>query len=261
MSETIPPQDTRPSRADADDVADAVIGVDTRIFRTVWDTLVHTPRVLQAAFEGDRERYVPILRLFLILFGLQFAVVAFIGLPQSMSLDQFVRPGDTDVLNNWLGGQTADAVNLTLERAAGLTNTILVFLSSLPYLLLLKLYRPSRSFFGHALAYLLATNVSYLVMLPLMLPAALGNFIFWYVLSFSVGLSVFYVAAGRILYSHYSQKAWVVALQVLGMLLLLPITLLLVILGQLGTAELVMRVFHDLSYFELFFQLAEAQAQ
>tara|TARA_R110002072_G_scaffold72335_15_gene172952 strand:- start:201 stop:986 length:786 start_codon:yes stop_codon:yes gene_type:complete len=259
MSETIPPQDTRPTRADADDVADAVIGVDTRIFTTLWDTLIHTPRVLQAAFDGDRDRYVPILRLFLILFGLQFAVVAFIGLPQAMTPQQFTTPEDQVVLDAWLNGLDIDTINLTLERAANLSNTALVFFASLPYLLLMKLYRPKRSFFGHLLAYLLATNASYIVMLPLMLPGAFGEFWVWYVISVSLGLLVYFVALARLLYVHYTSKVWLVSVQMLGLILLLPITFLLVGISQFFVAELVLQVFHDRSFIELFIQMAEAQ--
>lgn len=261
MSETIPPQDTRPSRADADDVADAVIGVDTRIFRTVWDTLIHTPRVLQAAFDGDRERYVPILRFFLILFGLQFAIISFMGIPQAFTLDQFTEAGETETLNAWLNGLDANTVNLTLERTANLSNTLLVFLGSLPYLLMLKLYRPSRSFFGHMLAYLLATNASYLIMLPGILPGAMGNFVFWYMLSFGLALLVFFIALGRILHRHYTQKAGILTLQMIGLVLLLPVTFTLVVMSQFGVVELAARIFHDRSYFELFTMIAEAQAQ
>lgn len=261
MSESIPPQDTRPSRADADDVADAVVGVDTRIFRTVWDTLIHTPRVLQAAFDGDRERYVPILRLFLILFGLQFAVVAFIGLPQALTLDQFFDADDTDVINLWLAGLSAEDINTTLERASSLSNSLIVFLSSLPYVLLLKLYRPKRSFFGHMLAYLLATNASYLIMLPLILPAAFGSFVFWYIVSMTLALLFFFVVMARILHAHYTQNIGLISLQILGMLVLLPVTFLIVGVAQFGVAELVLRIFHDRSFIELFILTAEAQTQ
>ncbi len=259
MSETIPPDDSRPSRADADDVAEAAVGVDTRIFITIWDTLIHTPRVLQAAFDGDRERYIPILRLFLILFGLQFAIVAFIGLPQAMTLDQFTEPDNADTMTAWLAGLDYDAVNQTLERTANLSNTALVFLGSLPYLLLLKLYRPKRSFFGHLLGYLLVTNASYLVMLPLLLPGAFGEFWLWYIVSMVIGILVYFIAFGRILYAHYTSNGWLVALQLLGMVMLLPVTLILVAVSQFALAELAVQIFHDRSFLQLFALTAEAR--
>jgi len=259
MSETIPPDDSRPSRADADDVAEAAVGVDTRIFITIWDTLIHTPRVLQAAFDGDRERYIPILRLFLILFGLQFAIVAFIGLPQAMTLDQFAEPDNADTMTAWLAGLDYDAVNQTLERTANLSNTALVFLGSLPYLLLLKLYRPKRSFFGHLLGYLLVTNASYLVMLPLLLPGAFGEFWLWYIVSMVIGILVYFIAFGRILYAHYTSNGWLVALQLLGMVMLLPVTLILVAVSQFALAELAVQIFHDRSFLQLFALTAEAR--
>ena len=260
MAQKIPPDDTRPSRADADDVADAVVGVDTRIFTTIWDTVIHTPRVLQAAFDGDRDRYVPILRLFLILFGLQFALVAFMGIPSTLTLEQFDTEAARPVLEAWLNGQDAAAINLTLERTANLTNTIFYFIASLPYILLLKLYRPSRSYFGHLLAYLLATNASYLILLPLMAPGILGAFVIWYMIAMVTSLTVFFIAMGRVLHSHYTQKAWLLTLQLAGMIVLLPITLIIMIAAQFGTAELVVRLVHDRSFMEFFLAAAEANS-
>ena len=264
MADSNRPDDTRPTRADADDVADAMIGVDTRIFRTIWDTVVHTPRVLQAAYDGDRERYIPIIRLFLVLFGLQFAIMAFVGVPSAMTTDMFIgqsAESEREVLT-WLENEGLDraAVDQSLERAASLTTTLLTVLAALPYLLVFKAYRPSRSFYGHLLTYLLTTNVSYLIMLPILALAVFGNFFFWYMISMAVGLTMYFVATARVFATHYARTAVGVFFKTLGIFLLLPLTILIVGLGQFAVAELTLRIFHDTSFVDLFRTAAELQS-
>ncbi len=255
MSKTDGVEDARPSRADMEDVADAAIGVDTRVFRTLWDTLVHTPRVLEAAYSGDRARYVPIIRLFLVLFGAQFAIMAFLNLPIGMSVESLESSDVTTLaVERWLAeaGQTRDAVNATLQSANGWTITSLTFLSSLPFLLVMKLYQLRRSFFGHALAYLVATNAAYIIILPFMLMGALGFTIILFALSFGLSMIMFYVALARIFARFYSQNPVVVALQIGGLILLLPVTLILMAVGQFLIADLALNWAHDMSIFHLF---------
>lgn len=265
MADSNKPDDTRPTRADADDVADAMIGVDTRIFRTIWDTLIHTPRVLQAAYEGDRERYIPIIRLFLVLFGLQFAIMAFVGVPTAMTTEMFVEQsasGGQDV-QLWLEREGLDQaeVDQNLERAASLTITLLTVLSALPYLLIFKAYRPKRSFYGHLLTYLLTTNVSYIVMLPLSALAIFGDFMTWYVISMIIGIIAYFVATARVFSTHYARTVSGVVFKTLGVILLLPVTFLIVGLGQFAVAELTLQIFHDASFIDLFRTSLELQTQ
>lgn len=264
MADSNKPDDTRPTRADADDVADAMIGVDTRIFRTIWDTVVHTPRVLQAAYDGDRECYIPILRLFLVLFGMQFAIMAFIGVPTAITTEMFVQESTTDGrdVQLWLESEGLDreAVDQSLERAASLTITLLTVLAALPYLLIFKAYRPKRSFYGHLLTYLLTTNVSYLVMLPVFALSIFGDFFTWYMISMFVGLSAYFVATARVFSTHYARTVSGVVFKTLGVVLLMPFTFLIVGLGQFAVAEFTLRVFHDTSFIDLFRTAAELQS-
>lgn len=264
MADSNRPDDTRPTRADADDIADAVIGVDTRIFRTIWDTVVHTPRVLQAAYEGDRERYIPIIRMFLVLFGMQFAIMAFVGVPTAITTQIFMTQGpeaSQDVLT-WLEREGLDqaAVDQSLERAASLTITLLTVLAALPYLLVFKAYRPKRSFYGHLMTYLLTTNASYLVMLPILALSVFGDFFTWYMVSMVVGLTVYFVATARVFSTHYATTIPGVVFKTLGIVLLLPLTILIVGLGQYVIAELTLRIFHDASLLDLFRTAAELQS-
>lgn len=279
MTDPHKPDDTRPSRADVDDVADAAIGVDTRIFRTIRDTFLHTPRVVEAAYAGDREKYVPIIRLFLVLFGLQFALMAFADMPSGMSLEALeTSQGTGAAIEQWLAAgpdcqarlapldatdpgyaaNRAEAmqacraeVDLTLDRMSSLTSTPLAFLSTLPFLLLLKLYYWRRSFFGHVLAYLAATNASYIVVLPFFLIVAFasGAVLFWS--GFVASIIWYFVAMGRLLHRFYSQNSLIISLQLLGQLAALPIMFLIIAIIQLLLVHLAVNVGHDLSLIDL----------
>lgn len=258
-------QDARPSRADVDDVADAAIGVDTRIFTTIRDTFLYTPRVLEAAYAGEREKYVPIIRLFLVLFGLQFAVMAFFDIPAGFSLDALARSSDDAALtiDVWLAesGQSYEAVNTSLQNAAGLTTTLLVFLSSLPFVLLLKAYRPSRSFFGHVLAYLAPVNASFLALFLLMAIVALIGLLpgigeeteftlyFW---AFVGSLIWYFVSAVWVLLRFYGRSALSVTLQVTGLVFMVIPMFIIMMIGQYGIAELVLQNTYDMSVIDLF---------
>jgi hypothetical protein len=279
MSDPNKPDDVRPSRADVDDVADAAIGVDTRIFRTIWDTFLHTPRVVEAAYAGDREKYVPIIRFFLVLFGLQFALMAFADLPTGMSLEALGATPDTSAsIDIWLeSGRDCqarlalldpgsanyaadraeamqacrDEVDLTLDRLSSLTSMPLAFLSTLPFLLLLKFYYWRRSFFGHVLAYLAATNASYILVLPFFLIVAFfsGAALFWS--GFAASIIWYFVAMARLLHRFYSKNPLIITLQLLGQLAALPIMFLIIAIAQLWLVHLAVDIGHDLSLIDL----------
>ncbi|WP_394694230.1 hypothetical protein [Hyphobacterium sp.] len=282
MSDPNKPDDARPSRADVDDVADAAIGVDTRIFRTIWDTFIHTPRVVEAAFAGDREKYVPVIRLFLVLFGLQFVFMALVELPNGMTLQALEVNENTETMNEWLmtapdcqvmfsqmpdpGSLSADAlevlrsnamaecranVDQTLGRLASFTTMPLTFLSTLPYLLLLKLFYMRRSLFGHLLVYLSATNASYILIFPFF-----GLFflfrdasIFW--AGFGISLIWYFVAIGRLMFRFYSTNRLLVGLQIFAQVMVTPIMFVLIAIAQLALVHFALQIGHDLSILEL----------
>ena len=255
MSDPNGTDDARPSRADVDDVADAAIGVDTRIFRTLWDTLLFTPRVVEAAYAGDRDTYVPIIRLFLVLFGLQFAAMAFLGLPIGLTLEQMeTSPESAEAVRLWLSQNdvSRDAIAQTLERIAQLTTTPMTFLGTLPFMLLLKAYKPSRSFFGHLLAYLAATNSSYLLLFPFFVLAFFGpvDLMFWS--GMAISFAWYFIAMARLLYRFYSRNLFVVALQTFGLILMTPVMFIIITVVMFVTIDIGLRLAHDMSIFELF---------
>lgn len=264
MSDRDNQDDARPSRADVDDIADASLGVDTRIFRTIWDTLLHTPRVLSASYSGERETYVPVIRLFLILFGMFFGAMTMFGLPVGMTLDALNPQGDnTPDIEYWLqpSGQSYDAVNETLEQAGSWTVAPLNLLASLPFVLLLKAYRPSRSFFGHTLAFLVPVNASYivinLIVLALVvarLTGVIGEFsaMFLFVVGMLISTIWYFVATGRIIMKFYGQSAIIVAFQLVGLFLMVIPMAIITVVGQYAVAELALRIIHDLSLVDLF---------
>jgi hypothetical protein len=264
MNDTRDPQDARPTRSDIDDVADASFGVDTRIFRTVWDTVLFTPRVVEAAFSGDRKTYVPIIRLFLVLFGAQFAIMAFIGLPVGLTLDTFAQSeAQRAAIDAWLleNGQNYENVNRALEQAVALTTTPLTFLASLLYVLLLKAYRPSRSLFGHALAYLAPVNASYIAMFAVMSIVFVAGFVLQlpqetiingFLFSLAFSLIWYFAAAARVIARFYAHSAIVAALQVLGLFALFFPMMILVFMGQFAMTEAVLQNGFDLSLLDMF---------
>jgi hypothetical protein len=273
MTEQRDPQDARPSREDVDDLADASFGVDTRIFRTVWDTLLRTPRVVEAAYAGDRKAYVPIIRLFLVLFGAQLAVMAFVGLPVGMTLETF-SPTEAErlIVDQWLaeGGKAYDDVNHALEQAFALTTTPLTFLSSLLFVLLLKAYRPSRSLFGHALAYLAPVNSSYIAMFIVMAMVFVAGLIFrlpqdtvinGFLFSLGVSMVWYYVATARVIARFYAKSVIVGILQVIGLILLFFPMMILIVLGQFAITEIVLQNGFDLSLLRLFEIMAETNTE
>ncbi len=220
---------------------------------------------MEAAFAGDREKYVPIIRLFLVLFGLQFAVIAFFDIPAGLSLDALARSsGDAALaIEAWLAesGQNYEAVNTSLQNAAGLTTTLLVFLSSLPFVLLLKAYRPSRSFFGHVLAYLAPVNASFLALFLLMAIVALISFlpgigeeteIALYIWSFAGSMIWYFVSTAWVLARFYGRSALAVTLQVAGLVIMLIPMLVIMTIGQYGIAEIVLQNTYDISIIDLF---------
>ncbi|MEE2527104.1 hypothetical protein V0U79_12060 [Hyphobacterium sp. HN65] len=279
MSDPDKPEDVRPSRGDIDDVADAAIGVDTRIFQTIVDTFLHTPRVVAAAYAGDRHTYVPIIRLFLVLFGLQFALMAFANLPVGLTLASLERSGETsENIAAWLeagpqcqaqlapldpqaesyAAARADVlqscrtdVESTLQTLASYTSAPLVFISTLPFLILLKLFAWRRSVFGHLLAYLAATNASYLLVLPFYAAAIFipSPALLWS--GMAVSTFWYFVAMARLLYRFYSQNRTVVAFQLLAQLAMVPVIFLIVSIAQLVFVHLALGAFHDLSILEL----------
>ena len=134
-----------------DSISIAAFDVDGRIFRTVWHSLVRAPDVARDALAGDYTRYIAPIRLFVALFGLQFVIANLFDTPLTGSLEQLTPTLEPERINAWLAtGQMPDGTAVTtadidraMEEWGSLFLWPITIISSLPYLLTLKLYRPS----------------------------------------------------------------------------------------------------------------------
>ena len=241
-----------------DSVSIAAFDLDGRIFRTLWHSLTRTPDVALAGAKGDFSEYLSPIRVFVALFSFQFVVASLFGTPLAGSLDQLTVAIEPDIVEAWLAtGQNASGevpthaeVNQTIESWGAMLLWPLTVITSLPYLLLLKLYRPGVPLWGHLQFFLTATNASFVVMIatiPLLL-LGLG----WFSLGLGLAMIVYYFCIGRIIVRFYSHSAGGVALRLLGLILLMPVTLLMTGIGQIVGTAFTLDVNYDLSLIRLY---------
>ena len=246
-------------RRDAlDSVSIAALDVDSRIFRTLWHSLVRAPVVARAALEGDYSRYISPVRVFVAMFGLQFVVASLFGTPLTGSLEQLSSGLPPEQVAAWLTtGQTAQG---TVPTAADVDSAIeswgaillwpITVVTSLPYLFLLKAYRPSIPLWGHVQLYLVPTNASFLIMIAA-IPTLVGG-LGWFYLGLAVAMLVYLVVTGWLIVRFYSHSIAGAALRLLGLCVMMPVTMILAGLGQfLGTA-ITLHYKFGLSVIELF---------
>ncbi|MHA6288327.1 hypothetical protein [Maricaulis sp. CAU 1757] len=242
------------ARRDAlDGVTLAAFDVDMRIFRTMWHSLVHTPRVALAAIQGDFTTYLSPVRVFVALFSFQFLIAALFGMPLTMGLEHLTNDVASDETAAWLAGgldadgniPDADAVNTTLENWNSILIWPLTVLASLPFLLLLKLYKPSLPFWAHVQMYLVPSNASYVLLIALM-PLALLDLGFL-ALGLALSLLLYLVVLGRLIGRFYSRTRLGATLRLLGLILLLPVTLAISTAGQFITTHLILENQYGLS--------------
>ncbi len=240
-----------------DSISIAAFDVDGRIFRTVWHSLVRAPDVAQAALSGDYTRYIAPIRLFVALFGLQFVVANVFNTPLTGNLDQLAGTLTPEQIQGWLAtGQMPDgsavttaAVDQAMDEWGSLFLWPITIISSLPYLLLLKLYRPSIPFWGHVQIYLTSTNASFLFlifMIPL-ITLSYGAFIAGLV----VGMVIYFVVMTWLIVRFYSRTVTGTVLRTLGLLALLPVTLAISSTGQLLVMAWTFNHEFNLSFAEL----------
>jgi hypothetical protein len=162
-----PPQG--PAGPKLSEIADAAgVGVERRILVTVYDTLVRPGRAAQAAFDGA-DSHISQLKLFAVLAGLLFGAAALLGAPMTLTVEALVTPAGTDAAQAYITGQGVDpaSVDAALSRWLGMLLWPIMIIGSLIYIVALKLVRPSITWWGHALVYLIATNAMTLVSIPL----------------------------------------------------------------------------------------------
>ena len=246
--------DRKLGRDDVEETIVASVGIGTRGWRSIWHSLVHTPRVVEAAIIGDRSDYISPIAVFFPLFGLQFLVAALFGAPTSPNLDMLLQQGvEPSVIQGWLDGASSpvsvEALNQRIDRFYSLSMWPLIVVSFLPYLVLLKLYRLRRSLFAHTLTYLVTVNAMLLVQTVALPVSLLGSDVGSLIL-LSISLLVYFVATARALSAHYARHWWSLTLMIVGIVFVAIISLILITIANFVVADFAVRPF-GLSFFEL----------
>lgn len=232
-------------------VADmAGLPLGPNILRTLVDTLIYTPRIARDILSGTNSYFSP-LRLFLSLMGLSFAIIAFFGLPNMFSLETMMAADGWDRVRAALAesGLTFEEVSATVSRWGGLLNWPILVLSMIPYLVVIKLFRPSISWWHHLQCYLVANNamlIASLLVLPLLFYSQLV-----FILAQSLSAIVFFIALIRIGSGAYGlHPIALIGLLVASVLVTIPSSALILIL-TLVSMELVLQLSYDVSFIEL----------
>ncbi|MGY6662295.1 MAG: hypothetical protein ACXIVO_08235 [Glycocaulis sp.] len=220
------------------------------IVRTVIDTLVFTPRIARDVLNGTNAYFSP-LRLFLSLMGLTFAIIAFFGLPNMFSLETMMAADGWDRVRAALAerGHTFEEVSATVSRWGGLLNWPILVAGMVPYLVVIKLFRPSVSWWHHLQCYLTANNamlIASLLVVPLLIFSELA-----FILTQSLSAIVFFVALIRIGSGGYGlHPLALVGLLIASLLVTIPSTVLIMAL-TMASMELVLQLGYDVSFLEL----------
>lgn len=241
-----------------DSITFAAFDLDGRIFRTLWHSLVRTPDVALAAVKGDFSRYLSPVRVFIALFGFQFVVAALFGAPLTLTLEQLAGHLEPDEVAGWLAtGRTAEGgvpstfeIERALESWGSAMQWPITIVGSLPYLLLLKLYRPRIPLWGHLQFYLVPVNASFILMFGALALLALG--VGWYLVGQVAALLVYFACTGWLVARFYSHSILGAALRMTGLFALLPLVLIITVVCQLGSTHLTLDLNFDLSLVDLF---------
>mgnify|MGYP006288324553 CR=1 FL=1 len=158
------------------EIAEAAgIGIERKIFITVFDTLVRPGRAAKAAFDRSDD-HISQLKLFAIAAGLFFSAGAFFGAPMTPTIETLTAGGDAAAAYTSITNQGADpaTVDAALSRWGGLLAWPITLIASVVFIVVLKLVKPSMTWFGHVLVYVIATNAMTLVAMPLVAAAAVS---------------------------------------------------------------------------------------
>lgn len=221
-----------------DSVSVAAFDVDARIFRTIWFSIFNPAQVALAGLQGDYAVYLSPIRVFVALFSLQFVIAALFGAPTALTIEMLAADLEPAAIDLWRGEFELSEINRELHAWLVPLLWPIIVVGSLPYLIVLKLYRPSMSWWGHTSIYLVATNASY-VLAILLMPTVLFAVDIYSMLSFLAAL-LFFVVLGRLIAKFYARTATGVVLRLAGLFALLPFTILLTVIGQFLIAFLVL---------------------
>lgn len=224
--------------------------------RTLRDTLWAPHTVVADAF-ADGTRYLSPVKLFVALSGLMLTIAAFFGSPFTPTLENFFGNGDRAAVYSHIAnaGHDPAQINAAIERWMGVAIWPIILLSCAPFIIALKLCRPSITWWGHVLSYLVATNAGTLLGLAGAALVAFG--MLWFAGFQAAALIVFFYALLRIGAGPYRLgAAGLVGLFTLAFVTLI-VTIILAAALQLALMSAIVAAF-DLSLFELMSISAEA---
>ncbi len=198
-----PEQGSGTLREIASDIAGLPLG--RQIVRTLVDTVIFTPRVSHDIVNGTRAYFSP-LRLFLSLMGGFIALAAFLGLPTLFTIDALVTSEAQDRLDALLAEHEVTRLELvtTLDRWSALLHWPVFALGALPYILVLKAFRPSIGWWPHVQVYLLANNAMLILMLACVPLLLINEWLF--AITNTATLIIFFVTLARAGASAYQLK-------------------------------------------------------
>tara|TARA_R110000868_G_scaffold51823_1_gene163810 strand:- start:2062 stop:2814 length:753 start_codon:yes stop_codon:yes gene_type:complete len=228
----------------------AAFDLDGRIFRTLWHSFIRAPDVALAAIKGDYTRYISPIRVVIALVGVQFAVAAIFGTPMTLSVETISADLDAERLAGWLNGHDVITVDRALEDAMSLLIWPITLASSLPYLILLKLYRPSLKFWTHVCVFLVPTNASTFAFVLLIPAFMLSDSVV--LIAFITMLLVYFATTGWLIARFYSRSILGTVLRIVGLVLLLPVSLIISSIGQALAAGWILDSQFGLSLLDLF---------
>jgi hypothetical protein len=193
------------------ELADATgMGLDRKIGLTVFDTFVRPGRAAQAAFDRAPTHISP-LKLFMGLGGVFLSVGAIFGAPMTASLESLLPQAGLQAGLDNIAAQGGDAsvINASLSQWSGLLAWPLTLIASAVFIVVLKIARPSVTWYGHILIYLIATNAMTLAAIPLVaarlvslelyLTLQLSTLVIFFVQMMRLGSSALELGAGRLI--------------------------------------------------------------
>lgn len=187
----------------------AGIGVERKIAVTLRDVLLRPGRAASAAFDRS-PTHVSQLKLFVVLGGLFLSAGAFFGAPMTPTVEGIAPPGGVEAAYASIAAQGADpaAIDASLSRWGGFLAWPMTLISSVVFIVALKLVRPYMTWYGHLLVYLIATNAMTLAAIPLVaarlvslelyLALQLSTILIFFVQMMRLGSSALELSASRL---------------------------------------------------------------
>lgn len=130
-----------------------------RFFGTLFASVVTPNTVLRDAFENG-SRFISPLRVFVILTGAVLALMTFLDARTNFALELALAPGGRDPAMDHVRAQGVDptALEAAFDTWMRMSAWPVIIVSSAIFIVILKLYRPSITWWGHVCAYLVAMN-------------------------------------------------------------------------------------------------------